>query len=357
MTERVPFDAIDALFARNAQRWSPQAVHRAKSLGQTQSAYQLDFVDLGLMPAIEHEIEQKLDRLLARVIERLLAHANDAAGEEAVFRTTFRLLAAKILVDRRHPDATLAAKSFSKPMAVLRTLIDAGPDALGFVLPQGFLRQAQYADLRQRLAKRYERIHLTSLPDRIFQRAGLEVAVITASGLRVGDEKTLTPTNLHSTEVSDRDRPDFLSKGKVTSERRRLKSVSSGDLWIGALDELWEYLATYPVLGQRAEVYRGLQWISQGDGWSKAPRDGFVRGVLKPADSLKQFTLTGLGYVDVRGASALYPGPLKRAWEKPKVIVNVARRSRGPWRLDGHSTSLRQRQSMRSSALSVMSTD
>jgi len=547
LTERVPFDAIDALFARNAERWSPQAVHRAKSLGQTQSAYQLDFVDLGLMPAIEHEIEQKLDRLLAHVIERLLADATDAAGEEGVFRTTFRLLAAKILVDRRHPDATLwadapvkdvlrgieayyhlnhlsrpaakalpaaaveeawsalraainfrnissdslafvyentlvtadtrkrfgthstprqvaeyvvgqldlaqfdpseisiyepfagagmflvaslrhlrdrlpdtlsaderhaflvsrisgaeidsfacevatlsliladypnangwkiasenlfedgalaagaagkrvivcnppwedfdaaerqlypemAAKSFSKPMAVLRTLIDAGPDALGFVLPQGFLRQAQYADLRQRLANRYERIHLTSLPDRIFQRAGLEVAVITASGLRVGDDKTLTPTNLHSTEVSDRDRPEFLSKGKVTSERRRFKSVSSGDLWIGALDEVWEYLASYPVLGAAAEVHRGLQWFSQAAGWSKQPREGFVPGVFKPSDSLLQFCFKSKVYVDTREASAYRQGPLTRPWQEPKVLVNVARRSRGPWRLDG----------------------
>jgi hypothetical protein len=546
LTERVPLDAIDALFARNADRWSPQAVHRAKSLGQTNAAYQLDFVDLGLMPAIEHEIEEKLDRLLARVIDQLLAGTHDAAGEEAVFRTTFRLLAAKILIDRCHPDAaswaaepvdrvlegiegyyhlghlarpaaavlpteavegawralreainfrnissdslafvyentlvtadtrkrfgthstprqvaeyvvgqldldrfdpaeisiyepfagagmflvaalrrlrdqlpdsltpderhkflvsrisgaeidsfacevatlsliladypnangwkiasknlfeddalakdaagkrvvlcnppwedfdlderqlypTMAAKSFSKPMAVLRTLIEAEPDALGFVLPQGFLRQAQYAELRQLLAERYERVDLTALPDRIFQRAGLEAAVIAASGLRAADVGT-TPTRLSSIEVADRDRQDFLSKGKVTAERRRTKSVRSGDLWIGALDELWEYLADAPTLGGAAEVHRGLQWFSQADGWSARPRSGFVPGVFKPADSLLQFGIGKTVYIDMRESSAYRQGPLARPWAKPKVLVNVARRSRGPWRLDG----------------------
>lgn len=546
LSERVPLDQLDALFERNANNWNPHAVHRAKSLGQTQTAYQLDFVDLGLMPAIEHEIEVKLDRLLGDVITQLLIGIDDPKREEAVFRTTFRLLAAKILIDRQHPDATswtnapvrdvlagiesyyhldhmlrptvdalpsvavetawstlrgaitfrnissdslafvyentlvtadtrkrfgthstprqvaeyvvgqldlgrfdreditiyepfagagmflvaalrhlrdqlpdtltgeerhaflvkrisgaeldsfacevatlsliladypnangwkiaskdlfekdalradsagkrivlcnppwedfdseerkrypeMAAKSFSKPMAVLRTLIEARPEALGFVLPQGFLRQKQYGELRQLLAETYDRIELTSLPDRIFQRAGLEAAVIIATGRRAVDAKD-RPNQLRSIEVTDRGRPDFLVTGKVTTERRRTKRVSSGDLWIGALDEVWEYLTDYPVLGSQAEVHRGLQWISQSDGWSAVPRQGFVRGVFKPADSLVQFGITPTGFVDIREASAYRLGPLTRAWDKPKILVNVARRSRGPWRLDG----------------------
>ena len=104
LLERVSFDALPELFQRNADRWRPQAVHRAKSLGQVQTAYQLDFVDLGLLSAIEHEVEDKLDRLLRQVVEELLAGL-DSDKEEAVFRTTFRLLAAKILLDREHPVA------------------------------------------------------------------------------------------------------------------------------------------------------------------------------------------------------------------------------------------------------------
>lgn len=547
LSERVPLDRLDALFERNADNWNPSAVHRAKSLGQTQTAYQLDFVDLGLMAAIEHEIEVKLDRLLGEVISKLLAGIDDPQREESAFRTTFRLLAAKILIDRQHPAATswtdapvrdvltgietyyhldhmlrpavdalpsasvetawttlrraitfrnissdslafvyentlvtadtrkrfgthssprqvaeyvvgqldlgrfdleditiyepfagagtflvaalrhlrdqlpstltgeerhaflverisgaeldtfacevatlsliladypnangwkiatrdlfekdtlavdvagksivfcnppwedfdskerqlypeMSAKSFSKPMAVLRTLIEARPEGLGIVLPHGFLRQQQYAGLRQLLADQYDSIEMTALPQRVFQHASFEAAIVVATGLRDSTRAEDTPTSLRSIDVAGRSREDFLASGKTTAERRRTKVVRSGDLWIGALDEVWEYLAGYPMLGSKAEVHRGLQWISQSAGWSAVPRQGFRPGILKPADSLLQYNLVTTGYVDMREESAYRLGPLTRPWNEPKVLANVSPRSRGLWRLDG----------------------
>lgn len=542
LIERVGLDALHDLFQRNADRWRPQAVHRAKSLGQAQVAYQLDFVDLGLLPAIEHEVEDKLDRLLRQVVEELMVGLSSDT-EEAVFRTTFRLLAAKILLDREHPTAStwvgspvgrvlqgiesyyglgqlapdsfsgvpqpsaetawrtllqaisfrnissdslafvyentlvtkdtrkrfgthstprqvaeyvvnrldlstfdldaltifepftgagaflvaalrhlrdvlpeglsgeqrhaflvprirgaeidafacevatlsliladypnangwkianedlfrptvlaqeigsakivlcnppwedfeaeeraaypdMATKSFSKPMAVLRTVLEANPEGVGFVIPQGFLRQQQYGQLRQAIADRYKRIELTSLPDRVFQRAGFEAAILIATDRRDGsDDKRV---RLVSTVVSDRDRADFLATGKLTAERRRTKAVYSGDLWIGELDELWEAVERFPRLGEMAEVYRGLQWRTQSDGLSKFVRDGFVPGVFRPADSLTQFALQNLVYLNLRPEDAYRPQPLTRAWDQPKVLINVARLSRGPWRM------------------------
>lgn len=542
LLERVSVDALPQLFQRNADRWRPQAVHRAKSLGQAQAAYQLDFVDLGLLPAIEHEVEDKLDRLLRQVVEELMAGL-DHEREEAVFRTTFRLLAAKILLDREHPAAEawrespvvdvlkdienyyglgrlaagrqggvprssadvawrtllqaisfrnissdslafvyentlvttdtrkrfgthstprqvaeyvvtrldlsrfdlnglivfepftgagaflvaalrhmrdllpeglsgedrhaflvqrirgaeidtfacevatlsliladypnangwkianedlfrpaalaqqlesakvvlcnppwedfeaderaeypeMAAKSFSKPIAVLRTILDSEPDGIGFVIPQGFLRQQQYSQLRQAIADRYQRIELTSLPDRVFQRAGFEAAVLIATDRRV--EAKGARVQLMSTVVADRDRVEFLATGKITAERRRAKAVYSGDLWIGELDELWELTERLPRLGVMADIYRGLQWSKQGSGLSKVPRRGFSLGVFKPADSLAQFSLRNIVYLNMSPEAAMYPGPLGRAWDKPKVLTNVARLSRGPWRM------------------------
>jgi type I restriction-modification system DNA methylase subunit len=544
LLERIPLAALPELFARNSELWRPQAVHRAKSLGQTQIAYQLDFVDLGLVPAIEHEVEEKLDRLLEEVIGHLLLDG-EADREDAVFRTTFRLLAAKILLDRKHPAASLwanatvddvlrgiesyysldrmqdqvgrnlptstlaeawtllqsaisfrnissdslafvyentlvttdtrkrfgthstprqlaefvverlnltrfdpsqltifepftgagtflvaalrhmgdllpqamsgedrhaflvqrirgaeldsfacevatlslvladypnangwkittddlfrpgvlsqkltdvrvvlcnppwedfnaeerlqypdmAARSVSKPIAVLETILDATPEAIGFVLPQGFLRQKQFAERRQRVAEIYGRVEMTSLPDRIFQRAGFAAAVLIASEPRATD--VAGPTKLVSTVVEDRDRAEFLSRGKVTAERRRSKLVTSGDLWIGQLDELWEHLEHHPKLREIASVHRGLQWFNQDAGFSRTAREGFRRGVLRPADSLQQYGITATGFVDVSPGAAYRKGPLERPWELPKVLANVARISRGPWRLAG----------------------
>ena len=49
-------------------------------------------------------------------------------------------------------------------------------------------------------------------------------------------------TKLLSTVVEDRDRTAFLATGRAGVERRRVKTVKSGELWIGLLDELWEHL-------------------------------------------------------------------------------------------------------------------
>jgi N-6 DNA Methylase len=542
LLERVSLDALPELFQRNAERWRPQAVHRAKSLAQSQVAYQLDFVDLGLIPAIEHEVEDKLDRLLKRVIDQLLKGL-DGEREEAAFRTTFRLLAAKILVDREHPDALswavapvgevlagieayynlgqlstfasasvpsesvaaawlllregisfrnissdslafvyentlvtadtrkrfgthstprqvaeyvvgrldlsrfdldkltifepftgagtflvaalravrdllpegmtgkqrhaflvgcikgaeidafacevatlsliladypnangwkikaedlflpmvlaeetatatvvlcnppwedfdanerveypeMATKSISRPMTVLRTVLEMRPDAIGFVLPQGFLRQQQYADLRQQVADTYGRVELTSLPDRVFQRAGFQAAVLVASELR--DVFAIGSSKLLSAVVEDRDRVSFLTTGEISAKRRRTKIVRTGDIWIGALDELWEHLERYPRLDYVANVYRGLKWWKQATGRSAVPRDGFAPGVFDPSASLLPFEIRNVAYLDLDPKHAMFPGPLTRPWDTPKILANSARRSRGPWRI------------------------
>ena len=97
---------VSALFERNRDSWRPDVIHRAKSIGAIDQSHQLDFVDLGLLPAVEGEIHTKLDRLLVD----MLAAASDAGHGSPqdswqLFPFIFRLLAAKVLRDRRHPDA------------------------------------------------------------------------------------------------------------------------------------------------------------------------------------------------------------------------------------------------------------
>lgn len=104
--ERLPLNDVPALFERRQEEWHPQAIHRAKAIGAVNREYQLDFVDVGLMPAVEGEVHVKLDRLLQ---EALTASSqvpcDDRPATPLLFRVVFRLLAAKILQDRRHPYA------------------------------------------------------------------------------------------------------------------------------------------------------------------------------------------------------------------------------------------------------------
>jgi len=104
--ERLSARNLPALFERHQDTWRPDAIHRAKSIGAIDRSYQLDFVDIGLLPAVEGEIHLKLDRLL---IDALTAASEAQEGKKPetrlLFRVVFRLLAAKVLQDRRHPYA------------------------------------------------------------------------------------------------------------------------------------------------------------------------------------------------------------------------------------------------------------
>ena len=104
--EKIKLADLTALFARNQVNWHPDAIHRAKSVGTAGGSYQLDFVDLGLLPAIEGEIHLKLDRLLVETLDLVRkAPGGDRLDPRTLFRVVFRLLAAKVLQDRRHPYA------------------------------------------------------------------------------------------------------------------------------------------------------------------------------------------------------------------------------------------------------------
>jgi hypothetical protein len=101
---KATLDELPKLFADRKEEWKPDAIHRAKAIGKVETGYQLDFVDAGLVPAIEGEIHSKLDRLLrdALVSSR---EATDSIDDRDLFKGVFRLLTAKILRDRANPTA------------------------------------------------------------------------------------------------------------------------------------------------------------------------------------------------------------------------------------------------------------
>lgn len=543
LLERLPVDQLPALFARCRDSWTPQAIHRAKALGLPRGPVQFDFIDLGLLPAIEQEVQHKLHRTMAEVLDLLLPSQSSGDREKAAFRLTFRLLAAKILIDREHPaaagwaqedvaavldgiqgyyglgllgtdvaavaaddiaaawarlrhsislrnissdslafvyentlvtadtrkffgthstprpvaeyvlsridlsrcdpakvrivepfagagiflvaalrelrgllppdwsaaerhqflverlagaeldgfacevatlsliladypnangwhvrstdlfkagaleaflkDSTLIlcnppfedftaeeridypevfAISPSKAMVALHAAIDAGPEALGFVLPRGVLQQAKYRKLRQRLASAYGRVELVSLPDRIFEKATYPCALVIATERR-SVENGAKPLRLTARTVADSDRVGFLANGLVSSVRKAVRPAPEGDLWVGELEALWSYLQDAPRLGSHADIFRGLQWRSQRAGVFDEDGPMRERGIYKPADSLAPFHLMNPVWLSTDPELNLYPGPLTRPWEKPKVLINNQRSSRGPWRL------------------------
>jgi hypothetical protein len=103
----IPFDEIADTFQRNRAEWEPQRFLRAKSISFRSEAAQLDFFDLGLIPTLEAALRAKLDRelhnILARCKEVYTERHTDVeflAASNALFRLIFRLVAAKMLIDR-----------------------------------------------------------------------------------------------------------------------------------------------------------------------------------------------------------------------------------------------------------------
>jgi len=92
-------------FAEHRDDWSPNSILRAKNIPYRVDARQLDFVDIGLLPALERHVRDKLDGVLRRVLTLANRTHQRRVGRQPdvqeLFRLIFRLVAAKVLCDRR----------------------------------------------------------------------------------------------------------------------------------------------------------------------------------------------------------------------------------------------------------------
>lgn len=102
---RISADAMRGFFDAIKTKWSPDAVLRAKNIGQSVGPTEVDWVDLGLIPALENEISSKLDRLLRKALMDGQRAYKERTGQkpqsEELYRLVFRLLAGKVFHDRK----------------------------------------------------------------------------------------------------------------------------------------------------------------------------------------------------------------------------------------------------------------
>ncbi|MDA1054333.1 MAG: N-6 DNA methylase [Planctomycetota bacterium] len=105
--ESVPAAKIDTFFRAHQDQFSPEAVYRAKTLGRVRSEYQLDFVDVGVLPLIEEEVGTALSRLISRNVTGLKKRLgwDDVTSEQGhwLLQTVFWLVSGKILRDKQVP--------------------------------------------------------------------------------------------------------------------------------------------------------------------------------------------------------------------------------------------------------------
>ena len=101
----VPTSQFPKLVRQHKDDLDPVSVYRAKTLGRLPGVKQLAFVDIGLMPLIERSAGEKLGGLVERMIRAVLAELKNEEPNKKrvreVFTAVFRLLAGKILKDKK----------------------------------------------------------------------------------------------------------------------------------------------------------------------------------------------------------------------------------------------------------------
>lgn len=107
LSKHIRVDRLPEYFFEKRQEWNPEAFRQARTAVFQQGAAQLDFLDLGLLPTLEGELQRKLSKQIQKIADQSRRSINEREGETAFerqfsgyARLLFRLLAARLLSDR-----------------------------------------------------------------------------------------------------------------------------------------------------------------------------------------------------------------------------------------------------------------
>lgn len=243
-----------------------------------------------------------------------------------------------------HPDEReLQRYSPKKPVELLnRVLDDLHPSGvLGFVLPRNFVDGRGYREIRKKIANRFANVDLTVLPDRAFEDADSEVALLVATEPIPHDTCQIAFRKVNDTAEAWK---EFKLWQRVSSayETTRNAEEAADTFAVYELPDVWKYLGSHQTLKDVAKLHRGLEWNKKltvkgeetgfrAEVVRNTPAENFRLGVA-PQTNFGAFELPRLYYLSFvpeheRGKS------YNREWHKPKAIVNKSTHSRGPWRM------------------------
>lgn len=108
LVETIEAAHVKRFFEEHRDDFAPQRIFEGKTFRRLPHRQQLTFVDAGLMPMVERESGEAISALVERVIRgmetSLGRHVRRDADVNAVYKSTFWLLAAKLLREKRVPN-------------------------------------------------------------------------------------------------------------------------------------------------------------------------------------------------------------------------------------------------------------
>lgn len=204
----------------------------------------------------------------------------------------------------------------NKAVETLHRVLQNHPKMLGFVLPKVFISGQSYRESRQKIDNLYDSTILIELPDSAFNHSDVETVLLVAHGI-----KTACPTR-HSFLVRKQGYQKFLYTGQPTLDTSPLVN-------------LWNAFSHLPTLESVVDIHNGIQYNipfqkNKAHLISDIPLAGYTQGLLNVTDDYEPYTARNFTFLNTNPQLMLYKA-YKLPWEKPKVIVNVGRKSRGAW--------------------------
>ena len=223
--------------------------------------------------------------------------------------------------------------SASKPAEILSRVLDQPPELLGFVLPLAFLTGNGYRSLRRKLRKTYSSVEFLVLPDRVFRHSDAETVLLMASG--VGSQIS----TLRTGKVNKNDLQQFYVSGRASIHEQIVgeKAIRESSWQPLKMRDLWDATTKMRQLGDCAVIHRGIEYTlpfikNRRRLVSSTLRAGFKKGAHRADDSIEPYFVKASVYLNT-AVDLLKGGAIQYPWDEPKVLVNSARRSRGPWTL------------------------
>lgn len=235
-------------------------------------------------------------------------------------------------------------QSAHKPYEILNKIMENPPAMIGFVLPKSAIMGGRYRDIQDRVARTYKNVETIALPDRIFAFSYQETMLVLAS-----DQNKATKTNVfvRTFWIHENDRRPLLETGQLPEGISKVINRSTHKGFISLrdvpLNEIWNYLKNHPCIEAIADFHQGIWWNVSLDKKrhsliSSEPSHGFKKGLDTVQGKIEPYSAQRFVYLNMderyrRTTAHSFP------WEKPKVIANARRISRGPWRIVGYPDS------------------
>lgn len=211
---------------------------------------------------------------------------------------------------------------------------------LAYIMPQTILDSKKATALRRDLLNRFEWLEILRLPDKVFDKADVETAVIIGRRLH-DDKRAIAPVRIK--HVWDDKLSQFIKSGTPTIDQQTEASVMQADplqsMLVPDLEEVWNHCAQFGKLKAQASAGQGFIYKSESD---PSYPHGMPKRVEKKQAGYRQgfYDLkdTGMSHQLPRLSWLLFdPKAIDRTVAgcdvgNPQVVMNHARVSRGPWR-------------------------